>query len=39
MSINSCKVILKNDRQTVTSSGVACTTDIELYIALLSCPR
>jgi hypothetical protein len=39
MSINTCKIILKNAEQTTTTHGVACTKDIELYISMLVCPR
>jgi hypothetical protein len=39
MTINSCKVIIKNPKQTTTTNGVAYTSDVELYISLLDCPR
>jgi len=37
--LNSCKVILKNSKQTITTKGVALTKDAELYMSLLDYPR
>ena len=39
MSVNTCKVIIRNANQPTTSNGVSCTKDIELYIFMLTCPR
>jgi hypothetical protein len=39
MPINSCKIIIKSSDQKTATSGVAYTTDIDLYISLLNCPR
>jgi hypothetical protein len=39
MSLNTCKVIIKNTDQPIVSKGVSCTKDVELYIFMLTCPR
>jgi hypothetical protein len=39
MSLNTCKVIIKNNDRTAVSRGVLCTSDIELHISMLTCPR
>ncbi len=37
--MNTCKVHINSAEQTVTTSAVMCTKDIELYISMLTCPR
>ena len=39
MSLNTCKIILENAEQKTTTKGVSCTTDIELYVFILTHPR
>jgi len=39
MPLNTCKVIIKGAKQSTTSNGVFCTSDIELYVHMLNCPR
>ncbi len=39
MPLNTCKVIMTSAKQSTTSNGISCTSDIELYILMLICPR
>jgi hypothetical protein len=39
MPINTCKVVIRNDKQTSTSKGVLCTNDVELHVRMLTCSR
>jgi len=38
-SLNTCKPIIRNTDQETASDGVSRTTDIELHICALTCPR
>ncbi len=39
MPLNTCKIVVKNDNQIITSKGVLCTNDTELHVFMLTCPR
>ncbi len=32
MPLNTCKIIIKNDNQAITSKGNLCTNDVELHV-------
>ncbi len=36
MSENTCKVVIQNGKETTTSQGVLCTTDVDLHIFMLT---
>ncbi len=39
MPLNTCRVIIRNANQSTTSKGVLCTSDVELHVLMLTCPR
>ncbi len=39
MSINTCKARIHKAEQTVTTSSVLCTKDVDLYVLMLTCAR
>ncbi len=39
MPLNTCKVIIQNDKEVVASRGVLCTNDVDLHISILTRSR
>lgn len=39
MPANTCKIIIRNADQSTINKGVSCTSDVELHIFMLTCPR
>ena len=39
MAVNTRKIIMTCGNQSTTNKGVLCTSDVELHILMLICPR
>jgi len=39
MAVNTCKIIVTHGKQSTTAKSVLCTSDVELHILMLTCPR